>query len=108
MMMNNLFQLPHPLPNTEQFESLHQSENLLIERIISTGKTTPEGQWYDQEQDEWVVLLQGKAQLMYEDNSIVHLCPGDWVFIPAHQRHRVSYTSSEPPCIWLAIHGLLS
>lgn len=108
MMMNNLFQLPDPLPNTEEFEPLHQSENLLIERIISTGQTTPEGQWYDQEQDEWVVLLQGEAQLMYEDNSTVNLSAGHWVFIPAHQRHRVSYTSSEPPCIWLAIHGQLS
>lgn len=104
-MPNNLFQLPHPLPTTEQFEPLYKGKHLLIERIISTGQTTPEEQWYDQEQDEWVLLLQGEAQLMYQDHSTVHLLAGDWLFIPAHQPHRVSYTSSEPPCIWLAIHG---
>ncbi|NEO01320.1 MAG: cupin, partial [Moorea sp. SIO3I7] len=35
------------------------------------------------------------------------LKPGDYLFIKAHQKHRVEYTSAEPPCIWLAVHGNL-
>ena len=103
--MNNIFDLPSSLPNKELFESLVSADNILIERIISTGQTTPPGEWYDQDQDEWVILLQGLASLSYADGSEIKLTTGDYLFIPAHQKHRVEYTSSEPPCIWLAIHG---
>jgi cupin 2 domain-containing protein len=51
-----------------------------------------------------VVLLQGEADLTYEDGSTRRLAAGDHIFIPTYQRHRVSYTSSEPPCVWLAVH----
>lgn len=80
---------------------------MLIERIISTGQVTPIGEWYNQDQDEWVILLQGDATLDYFDGSSIQLKAGDYLFIPAHQKHRVEYTSSEPPCIWLAVHGNL-
>ncbi len=103
--MNNIFDLPSSLPNKELFESLVSADNILIERIISTGQTTPPGEWYDQDQDEWVILLQGFASLSYADGSEIKLTKGDYLFIPAHQKHRVEYTSSEPTCIWLAIHG---
>ena len=103
--MNNIFDLPSSLPNKELFESLVSADNILIERIISTGQTTPPGEWYDQDQDEWVILLQGLASLSYADGSEIKLTTGDYLFIPAHQKHRVEYTSSEPICIWLAIHG---
>ena len=106
--MNNIFNLPSSLPNQEIFESIVANDNILIERIISTGQTTPSGEWYDQDKDEWVILLQGEAILDYEDDSRVKLTAGDYIFIPAHQKHRVEYTSSEPPCIWLAIHGNMS
>ena len=102
--MTNIFNLPASLPDEELFETLLSSDNVLIERIISTGQTTPPGEWYDQEQDEWVILLQGEAELSYADGSRIKLCSGDYVFIPARQKHRVEYTSSEPPCIWLAVH----
>jgi cupin 2 domain-containing protein len=55
-----------------------------------------------------VILLQGEAVLSYEDSSQIELKAGDYLFIPAHQKHRVEYTSVLPPCIWLAVHGDLS
>ena len=106
--MYNIFNLPPSLPNQELFESIVANDNILIERIISTGQTTPSGEWYDQDKDEWVILLQGEAVLAYEDDSRAKLTAGDYLFIPAHQKHRVEYTSSEPPCIWLAVHGNMS
>ncbi len=103
--MTNIFDLPSSLPNKELFESLVSADNILIERIISTGQTTPPGEWYDQDRDEWVILLQGSASLAYANGTDIKLTTGDYLFIPAHQKHRVEYTSSEPPCIWLAVHG---
>jgi cupin 2 domain-containing protein len=102
----NLFQLPIPLPMAEQFETLAVGHQLWIERIISTGQTTAPGEWYDQDLDEWVILLQGQAELRLGDRCYP-LKPGDYLLIPAHCQHRVEYTSTEPPCIWLAVHGRL-
>jgi len=100
----NIFQLPSSLPSEEVFESLLSTEQATIERILSAGQTTPAGEWYDQETDEWVVLLQGEAELSDEWGKSMALRAGDAVWIPAHAKHRVEYTSSAPPCIWLAIH----
>ncbi|WP_009545876.1 cupin domain-containing protein [Crocosphaera subtropica] len=105
--MDNIFQLPNQLNDQEIFETILNSKNVKIERIISTGQTTPEGTWYDQDQDEWVILLQGEATLLYSDNSSISLTTGDYLLIKAHEKHRVTFTSSDPPCIWLAIHGNL-
>lgn len=88
----------------ECFETLLQGrDGLLVERIVSHGHTTPEGEWYDQERDEWVAVLEGEARLLFEDGREVSLGRGDHVFLPRHARHRVVHTSS--PCIWLAVHG---
>ena len=103
--MANIFELPSSLPNKELFESLVFTDDIKIERIISTGQVTPSGEWYDQDRDEWVILLQGEAVLSYDNGSIIKLVAGDYLSIPAHQKHRVEDTSFEPPCIWLAIHG---
>lgn len=108
--MANIFDYPvfnelADRPSAEHFEVLAAGKDIRIERIISTGQTTPDGEWYDQRQDEWVILLQGEAKLAYEDGSTRALKSGDYVFIPAHQKHRVEYTSVEPPCVWLAIHA---
>ncbi len=103
--LKNIFQLPVELPQYESFEPLASSSQVLVERIISTGQTTPAGEWYDQERDEWVILLQGQARLSFGSGSQIHLQTGDYLLIPAHHRHRVEYTSTEPPCIWLAIHA---
>ena len=106
--MKNLYELPTNLDNEEVFEPLASGDNILIERIISTGQATPDGQWYDQDRDEWVALLRGEAQLRFEDGETTHMKEGDWLLIPAHRRHRVERTSTNPPCIWIAVHGGLA
>jgi len=104
---SNLFSLPKNLTGEEIFEPLLEGRNVRVERIVSSGQSTPEGVWMDQELDEWVALLQGRGVVGYENGVTVELGPGDWIFIPAHTRHRVESTSPEPPCIWLAVHGRL-
>lgn len=104
--MNNLFAFPHPLQSNqcEFFETLlRASGNVRIERIVSYGNATPEGNWYDQEQDEWVTVLEGSAVIAWADGSETALARGDCLLIPKHARHRVASTSS--PCVWLAIFG---
>lgn len=103
----NLFESSKSLnPESEAIDTLFDGA-VHIERILSAGHTTPEYQWYDQEMDEWVMLVQGSAKLFFADNEEITLKSGDYIFIPAHQKHRVTYTSSDPSCIWLAIHGQL-
>ena len=100
----NLFShLPDDLPE-ELTETLSESGSVRIERIISRGHRSPDDFWYDQAEDEWVILLQGRATLRFEeDNRSMQLLPGDWVNIPAHQRHRVDDTSADETSIWLAV-----
>jgi cupin 2 domain-containing protein len=99
----NLAGLPANLPDEEIFEELLRTPSFRMERIVSSGQASPPGFCYDQEEDEWVALLQGEAELEFEDGSAETLRSGDWVFLPAHMRHRVASTSAEPPCIWLAV-----
>ena len=103
--MQNIYELPEVPNHLEKFEQIVFGKNIQIERIVSTGQTTNFGQWYDQELDEWVLLLQGEAELSYIDDTRIKLKAGDYLLIPAHTKHRVEYTSIEPPCIWLAVHG---
>jgi cupin 2 domain-containing protein len=101
--IENIFEFPNQLPAEELFETLLNHDQVVIKRIISTGQVTPAGEWYDQEQHEWLIVVQGSAELSYEDNSRIKLTTGDYLLIPAHQKHRVEYTSTEPPCIWLTV-----
>lgn len=98
----------HRLPgmdaDDEQLDLLIQKPHLRIERIVSTGQASPPGFWYDQEEDEWVLLLTGRAGLRLEGQENVRtLNPGDHVHIPAHTRHRVEWTDDQERTIWLAI-----
>lgn len=79
---------------------------MLIERIVSTGQTSPEGFWYDDPREEWVVLLAGAAALEFEaQGSVRHgMLPGDYVHIPPHCRHRVAWTDPALPTVWLAVY----
>jgi cupin 2 domain-containing protein len=101
----NLFaDLPRRL-SQELSEVLAQSAGARLERIVSLGHTTPPGEWYDQDTNEWVVLLRGAAVLRFEDEPEPRrLVPGDWLDIPAHRRHRVEWTAPGEPTIWLALH----
>jgi cupin 2 domain-containing protein len=96
----NLFHLPR-LPLSEELVTiLVENETVWIERIISTGQVT---NWYDQDENEFVSLLQGEAEITWADGSTTKLIAGDTLLIPQHKRHQVSYTSSNPPCIWLCV-----
>lgn len=89
----------------EKVETLYQRPGLRIERIVSTGQVSPDGHWYDQDSDEWVLVVKGSARLRIEGEAQDReLGEGDYVFLPAHCRHRVAWTRSEPPTVWLAIH----
>lgn len=102
MTSDNLFSnLPTKLPH-ELFVTLLHSANVRIEKIISHGHSSPDGFWYDQDQHEWVVVLQGMARLTIED-ACVELKPGDFITIPAHRKHRVEWTTPDEPTIWIAV-----
>ena len=94
--------IPADLPN-ELIETLVENNSIRIERIVSHGHISPEGFWYDQPQNEWVVVLQGAARLRFED-EVVEMKPGDWINIPAHKKHRVDWTTPDEPTVWLAAH----
>jgi cupin 2 domain-containing protein len=93
-----------PLPD-EVVNLLVERLGLRIERIVSAGQATPEGQWYDQDRDEFVLVVDGAARLSIEgETEERELGEGDWILLPAHCRHRVTWTRAEPPTVWLAIH----
>jgi len=103
--MNNLFEaIPADIPD-ELFNDLLSNPKLRIERIVSYGHASQENQWYDQEHNEWVLLIKGKAQIEFQsDNRIVTLGEGSFLDIPAHTKHRVNWTKRKAQTIWLAIH----
>jgi cupin 2 domain-containing protein len=99
---SNLFtDIPSNLPD-ELFTTLLEANNVRIERIVSNGHSSPEGFWYDQDQHEWVVVLQGVARLSIEGETR-ELKTGDHINIPAHRKHRVEWTTPDEPTIWLAV-----
>ena len=102
--MINLFDdIPTNLPE-ELVEVLAVSEHIRIERIVSTGHASPDGFWYDQEEAEWIVVLKGEAELLFEgDVEPVQLKPGGFVNIPAHRKHWVKWTTPDEPTVWLAV-----
>jgi cupin 2 domain-containing protein len=105
MRRGNLLSGLPPSRDQEEIERLIDDPNMRIERIVSTGQASPPGFWYDQPDDEFVVLLAGAARLRFEaDDLAFDLKPGDWVEIPAHARHRVERTQVDPPTVWLAVH----
>ncbi|MFQ5705396.1 MAG: cupin domain-containing protein [Gemmatimonadales bacterium] len=87
----------------ELVEVLAQGNGVRIERIVSRGHRSPDDFWYDQEQDEWVIVLSGSAKLALDDGSTVTLGPGDYVDIPAHTKHRIEYTDGHGDTVWLAV-----
>ncbi|WP_038142312.1 cupin domain-containing protein [Vibrio nigripulchritudo] len=101
--MANLFDnIPSQLPE-EIFEDLVKTENIRIERILSKGQSSPESGWYDQEENEWVLVLSGYGVIEFEDGKSVTLQKGDYLNIPAYQKHKVAETSPNETTVWLAI-----
>ena len=96
----NIFNLP-PLPLPDELTTvLAENGSVRIERIVGTGQISD---WYDQTETEFVALLEGSAVIEYGDGKTLALSKGDTVIIKPHERHRVQYTSSDPPCIWLCV-----
>lgn len=104
-MIENMFQnIPQHLDD-EFFDIIIQNKNFKLERIISKGHVTPPGEWYNQEQHEWVFLLKGAAQLKIAGQiNNIELNPGDHLLLPAHKKHRVEWTDPNTETIWLALH----
>jgi len=101
--MNLFDDLPRQT-DEELFKELFSRKGVRIERIVSTGQSTPAGEPYNQEHDEWVLLVSGSAGLWIEGDGERDLCPGDYVLIPAHRSHRVTWTAKDEPTVWLAVH----
>lgn len=104
MLKGNIYEnIPDRVPE-EIFETLARSGGVRIERIISRAQASPAGFWYDQDENEWVLLLEGSAALRFEgEEGLIVLKPGDWIDIPAHVRHRVEWTDPKDKTIWVGV-----
>ena len=100
----NLFEsLPEDISN-EIFSELVRGDNIKIERIVSHGHASPASGWYDQAEHEWVAVLKGAAKIAFENGEEVHLTAGSYLTIPAHTKHKVTWTTPDTETIWLAVH----
>jgi len=104
MAASNIFEnIPEQLKQ-ECFDTLVQSEHVTIERIVSEGHASPESGWYEQKRNEWVIVLQGAATIVFENGNQTRLQTGDHLNIPALCKHRVIWTDPDQKTIWLAVH----
>ncbi len=99
----NIFSKKINSQSDEVADTLYFSQNTKVERIISMGHKSPDGFWYNQSEDEFVILVQGSAKLEFENNEEICLEKGDSLLIPAYKKHRIIYTSINPQCIWICI-----
>jgi cupin 2 domain-containing protein len=104
--LTNLFENLPALATDEEFIELLSRPGARIERIVSNGHVTPVSTPFDQDHDEWVLLLRGSAGLWVDGYGERDLRPGDHLLIPARRRHRVTRTAEDEPTVWLAIHFL--
>lgn len=103
MKIKNIFKnIPDKLPS-ELTEILMSNADIRVERIVSRGHASPPGYWYDQKENEFVVLISGRAKLVFEDKKEVILKPGDYINIPPRLKHRVEWTLPEKDTVWLAV-----
>ena len=104
MEIKNIFKNILENVSEEKFDELLNSKRIKIERIVSRGHSSPKDFWYDQEKNEWVMLLQGSAILLFKnDKEEIILKPGDYINIPASVKHRVEWTDPNQDTIWLVI-----
>ena len=103
--LENLYEALPTGQAEEQLRDLLRRPGLRIERIVSTGQASPPGFWYDQPQGEWVVVLRGRARIMFDGDAAPRwLAPGDFIDIAPHRRHRIESTQPDAHTIWLAVH----
>ncbi len=102
--MHNIFDAIPKDISTEVLDVLVDSNNVKIERIISKGQRSPDSGWFDQDKNEWVIVLKGEAILSFADGKNANLKAGDYLHIAAHQKHKVIWTDPDNETIWLAVH----
>ena len=95
----NFFDIKKPNEGVEAITELLQHKNVTIKRVVSNR--LDKGSWYDQDEDEWLILVEGAAILFIDDEEKT-LKAGDTLFIPAHELHRVISTSDN--ALWLTVH----
>jgi cupin 2 domain-containing protein len=101
---SNLLAGTCPGPGHETTTMVLEQPGWRLERIHSCNASSPEGFWYDQEEVEWVLLLQGSARIRFADERQPRdLSRGDALLIEAHRRHRVVATDPAPGTVWLAL-----
>lgn len=101
--MANIFQgIPDDI-HQEIFTDLLNQETVRIERIVSLGHSSPVQGWYEQEEHEWVLVLKGRAIIAFDSGDEIALNEGDYLNIPAYQKHRVQWTDPDKVTLWLAI-----
>ena len=102
--IQNIFSsIPDDIPQ-ELFQDILTTDKFRIERIVSKGQSSPEGFWYDQDENEWLILLRGSAGLLFEGNeNTIELKPGDYINIPANRKHRVEWTDRTTETVWIAV-----
>ncbi|XOF34569.1 MAG: cupin domain-containing protein [Candidatus Electrothrix sp. YB6] len=104
LLMNNIFvTLPADLKH-ERFDELLRDGNVRIERIVSKGHVSPKTGWYDERENEWILILQGAGTILFDDDSRITLREGDYLHIPAYARHKVVWTEPDELTVWLAVH----
>jgi cupin 2 domain-containing protein len=94
--------IPHLLPD-ELFSTLCAGGGTRVERIVSRGHTSAADFWYDQDDTELVLVVQGHARIEVEGEGEFDLSPFDWLVLPPHTRHRVSHTAPGVDTVWLAV-----
>ena len=102
--LKNIFEdIPANMPE-ELIEIITETDKIRMERIVSRAHSSPPDFWYDQEGNEYVILLKGKAGLALENrDDFIVMKPGEYLNIPAHVRHRVEWTDPEGDTIWVVI-----
>lgn len=104
IVVKNLFNDIPEKSDQEFLDILLQKDSIKVERIISRGHSSPENFWYDQDKNEFVLLISGNARLTFDDGDKLNLKPGDYLIIPAHKKHRVEFTDPAEKTIWLTIY----
>jgi cupin 2 domain-containing protein len=102
--VKNIFETFPGILNEEFIEELLFTKEFKLERIISEGHSSPDDFWYDQQKNEFVLLLAGSATISYDSGEKFELKPGDYLIINAHQKHRVDWTDQKQKTFWLTIH----
>jgi cupin 2 domain-containing protein len=100
--VKNIFVDYDQVPDGENFLTLFENRSVKIEKIVSHSHSSPAGFWYDQAEEEWVIVLRGAAALEFAGGEIVDMKEGDYVIIPRSVRHRVARTGKDT--VWLAVH----